>query len=147
MDPHETSTNNDPTGAGDVDEDEDVDFSAPSIPALTPLGFLRWQVVQILLDPDEHVFYLQEAVNHFRVRDRTTGKRFPKYMPKEIFPALPDEAMTAWHERLFPKGEGGGSEGEEGLHGSGQRGGSPEGIWDMRGVGERMADRHRGIKA
>ncbi|MCJ1362407.1 hypothetical protein MMC16_001510 [Acarospora aff. strigata] len=71
-------------------------FAPPTIPALTPQGFVRWQTIQLLLDPEEHVPYLQRALKRFD----PLGEGFPKVLPREAFPASPDEDMTRWHERV-----------------------------------------------
>ncbi|KAI9672376.1 MAG: hypothetical protein M1817_003398 [Caeruleum heppii] len=87
--------------AHSLEPTEDDFFSAPSVPALTPRGFVRWQSIQTLLDPGEHVPYLQDAVRRFHVVDPKTGKRFPKDLPRGVFPADPDRELTAWHDGLF----------------------------------------------
>lgn len=72
-------------------------FEAPTLPALLPSGFVRWQTIQILLDPDEHSTYLQNAVRMWDIRN-PFGGYFPKTIPREAFPAEPDPDMIAWHE-------------------------------------------------
>ncbi|MCJ1403133.1 hypothetical protein MMC11_006356 [Xylographa trunciseda] len=73
-------------------------FASPSIPALTPEGFVRWQTIQILLGPNEHVAFLQEALKTLEIKDPTDGKPFPKILPRTAFPAEPDSDMTKWHD-------------------------------------------------
>ena len=75
-------------------------FAAPSIPALTPAGFVRWQTVQLLLNPQEHVPYLQEAVKRFEILNTGPGGPFPKILPAECLPRTPDIEMAKWHERV-----------------------------------------------
>ncbi|KAJ9200456.1 hypothetical protein DTO164E3_4031 [Paecilomyces variotii] len=74
-------------------------FEAPSIPALLPHGFVRWQTIQILLSPDEHSRYLQNAVMQWDI-PHPNGGFFPKMIPREAFPAHPDPDMVAWHESV-----------------------------------------------
>ena len=78
-------------------------YSAPSIPALTPEGFVRWQTVQVLLEPEEHVQFLQEAVKRFDLVNPADGEPFPSILPKEALPSKPDLEMTQWHEAVSEK--------------------------------------------
>ena len=73
------------------------DFAPPSIPTLTTQGFIRWQTIQLLLGPEEHVPYLQEAVRKFNIINPVTGQVFPPNLPASSFPAKPDEEMVQWH--------------------------------------------------
>ncbi|MCJ1380591.1 hypothetical protein MMC17_003699 [Xylographa soralifera] len=73
-------------------------FAAPSIPALTPEGFVRWQTIQILLGPKEHVSFLQEALKTLEIKDPTDRQPFPKILPRSAFPAEADPVMTKWHD-------------------------------------------------
>ena len=75
-------------------------FAPPSIPALTPQGFVRWQTVQLLLDPEEHIPFLQAAVKRFEIANPTDGKVFPSILPKETLPTKPDPEVTAWHQSV-----------------------------------------------
>ncbi|KAL6235690.1 hypothetical protein BDW75DRAFT_208785 [Aspergillus navahoensis] len=79
-------------------------YKPPSIPALQPHGFVRWQTIQLLLDPDEHVSYLQNAVERWDVFS-PNGTLFPKTIPREAFPAEPDPEMIQWHETVSQKFE------------------------------------------
>ncbi|KAL1964555.1 hypothetical protein VTN77DRAFT_6852 [Rasamsonia byssochlamydoides] len=74
-------------------------FEPPSIPALLPVGFVRWQTIQLLLSPDEHCRYLQSAVSRWDVPN-PNGGTFPKVIPREAFPAAPDLEMVEWHEKV-----------------------------------------------
>ncbi|KAH7032321.1 hypothetical protein B0J12DRAFT_302129 [Macrophomina phaseolina] len=75
-------------------------YSIPTIPALKRKGFVTWQTIQLLLGPDEHVPFLQGAVERFDIVDPGTGKVFPKLLPKESFPEKPDEDMLRWYESV-----------------------------------------------
>lgn len=75
----------------------------PSIPALTPAGFVRWQTVQLLLEPEEHVPFLQEAVKRFDLTNPADGAPFPSILPKESLPCQPDVEMVEWHENVAEK--------------------------------------------
>jgi len=70
----------------------------PTIPALTTTGFVRWQTVQLLLGPEEHVPYLQEAVKRYDIKNLEDGSSFPKVLPKEAFPLHPDPEVARWHD-------------------------------------------------
>lgn len=75
----------------------------PSIPALTPQGFVRWQTVQLLLQPEDHVPFLQAAVKRFEITNPGDGAPFPKILPKEALPNKPDLDMIQWHENVAEK--------------------------------------------
>jgi len=79
------------------------DFLPPSIPALTPRGFAIWQTIQLLLEPEEHVPYLQNAVKKFPLVDLETGERFPREIPRAAFPRWPDEETERWHDEAFAR--------------------------------------------
>ncbi|KAI5780055.1 hypothetical protein EDC01DRAFT_633503 [Geopyxis carbonaria] len=79
------------------------DFIPPSIPALTPRGFVIWQTVQLLMDPSEHVPYIRTAVSEFALRDPETGDLFPKEIPPESFPKYPNKETLDWHEDAFAR--------------------------------------------
>ncbi|EAW10951.1 uncharacterized protein ACLA_065850 [Aspergillus clavatus NRRL 1] len=72
-------------------------FKPPSIPALQPNGFVRWQTIQLLLDPDEHAQYLQNAVSLWNI-ELPNGTACPKLLPRDAFPSEPDPEMVEWHE-------------------------------------------------
>ena len=73
-------------------------FVAPTLPALTPEGFVRWQFIQILLDPDAHVPLLQEAVKRFDIRRPDGGEPFPHLLPEEALPLETDEDILKWYK-------------------------------------------------
>ena len=70
-------------------------YETPSIPCLKPLGYLRWQTIQLQLDPAEHVPFLQKAVSLYDV-PKPDGGFFPKHIPSEAFPAQPDKEIEHW---------------------------------------------------
>jgi hypothetical protein len=55
----------------------------------------------LLLDPEEHVPYIQNAVKIFALRDPETGELFPKEIPAEAFPRYPDQETEKWHDEAF----------------------------------------------
>ena len=73
-------------------------YTLPTIPALTPAGFVRWQLVQLQLNPDEHVPFLREAVKRFDLINPADGAHFPRVLPKESLPHQPDMEIVAWFE-------------------------------------------------
>lgn len=77
-------------------------FEPPSIPALLPTGFVRWQVINLLLYPDEHAQYLQTALSIWDVPN-PSGGIFPKVIPRDAFPEAPDQDMVQWHEAVSQK--------------------------------------------
>ncbi|KAF7863967.1 hypothetical protein EAF04_006932 [Stromatinia cepivora] len=79
------------------------DFAPPSIPCLTVRGFVRWQSIEILLGPEEHVSFIQTAVREFEIKNPTTGERFPIDLPKEAFPSVPDAEIEKWHRSCAEK--------------------------------------------
>ncbi|KAK8064770.1 hypothetical protein PG994_007408 [Apiospora phragmitis] len=81
----------------------DNDFVAPSVPVLTPKGFARWESLQILLEPEEHVPYMQFAVRNWGLKHPDTGVPFPTDLPKEAFPSQCDPYIDAWHRGCAEK--------------------------------------------
>lgn len=78
----------------------DDGYSSPTIPALKRQGFVTWQTIQLLLGPEDHVLFLQNAVKQFDVIDPDSGNMFPKILPAECLPDKPDDAMEAWYETV-----------------------------------------------
>ncbi|CRG83508.1 hypothetical protein PISL3812_00859 [Talaromyces islandicus] len=74
-------------------------YEPPCIPALLPMGFVRWQVIQLLLSPDEHSRYLQNALCQWDVPN-PAGGTFPKAIPRTAFPETADLDMLRWHEKV-----------------------------------------------
>ena len=104
------------TGCQHVLLPTDDDFAAPSIPALTARGFSRWESLEILLGPDEHVPFLQYAVKNWDLRHPETGEPFPKTLPREVFPALVDADVDRWHESCAAELRREASKGEDVQH-------------------------------
>ncbi|SZF01096.1 unnamed protein product [Blumeria hordei] len=73
------------------------DFTPPSIPSLTVAGFVRWQSIEILLGPEEHVPFIQKSLRLFHLRHPDTNELFPVELPTEAFPSVPDTEVEAWH--------------------------------------------------
>lgn len=78
-------------------------FASPTIPALTPQGFIRWQTVQLLLLPEQHVPFLQEAVKRLEIINPHDGRPFPRHLPSDALPRKADMEMTRWHETVAQK--------------------------------------------
>lgn len=64
---------------------------------------MRWQTVQLLLGPEEHVPLLQKAVKSFEITHLGDGSEFPKVLPKTAFPSKPDSVMMRWHDGVSEK--------------------------------------------
>ncbi|KAH7319403.1 hypothetical protein BKA65DRAFT_101558 [Rhexocercosporidium sp. MPI-PUGE-AT-0058] len=75
------------------------DFSPPTVPALTQKGFVRWQSIEILLGPEEHVPFIQNAIRLFPIFNPLTGLPFPLPVPQEAFPLVPDVEIAKWHDK------------------------------------------------
>lgn len=70
---------------------------------MTLKGFVRWESIEILLAPEDHVPFLQFAVRNWGLTNPDDGKPFPVDLPKEAFPAEPDEAIDKWHRECATK--------------------------------------------
>lgn len=84
-------------------EPTDNDFEPPSIPALTPKGFVRWESIQILLAPDEHVPFIIHAVKNWHLTNPDTGEPFPEDISASSFPSEPDPEISVWIEACSDK--------------------------------------------
>ncbi|KAJ2893247.1 hypothetical protein MKZ38_008861 [Zalerion maritima] len=71
----------------------------PSVPALTLAGFVKWQSMQLLVDPAENVPVLQKAVKEYGLRNPDTGEPFPTELPRSCLPAEPDPKTCQWEDR------------------------------------------------
>lgn len=70
----------------------------PDIPGLTPRGFEKWATLMILAHPDREYERLQKAVLDMPISNPDDRKeRFPKEIPRKLFPDIPDLVLR---ERL-----------------------------------------------
>lgn len=81
----------------------DDDYSAPSVPALTEKGFVRWQGIQLLLEPQVHVPVLQFAVRNWALKHPDTGVPFPADLPSSALPTETDIECDKWHQSCAVK--------------------------------------------
>lgn len=79
-------------------EPTDNDYEPPSIPALTLRGFVRWESIQLLLAPDEHVPFIIHAVKNWHLKNPDTGDLFPENITSAAFPSEPDPDISVWYE-------------------------------------------------
>lgn len=79
------------------------DFAPPTVPALTMRGFSRWESLEILLGPDEHVPFMQYAVKNWNLKHPETGEPFPPDLPAHVFPAEADMEVDRWHKSCAAK--------------------------------------------
>ena len=79
------------------------DSDAPSIPALTVKGFVRWQSIQILLAPENQVPVMQSAVRNWALKNPDSGLLFPVDLPAEAFPPKVDPEVERWHQQCAVK--------------------------------------------
>ncbi|KAL8972945.1 MAG: hypothetical protein Q9197_002557 [Variospora fuerteventurae] len=84
-------------------QQEKSPYTTPSVPALTPHGFVRWQTVQVLLEPDQHVSYLQNAVKRLEIINPADGTLFPSLLPREALPSRCDPELVQWHDGVARK--------------------------------------------
>lgn len=78
----------------------DDGYATPSVPALKHKGYITWQTIQLLLDPEEHVPFLQRAVEKFDIINGQDGQPFPKVLPSSALPTKPDPDMLKWFEQV-----------------------------------------------
>lgn len=63
----------------------------PDIPGLTPRGFERWATLMIQTHPDKEFERLQKTVLNMPISNPDDKKeRFPKEIPRSLFPERPD---------------------------------------------------------
>lgn len=58
---------------------------------------MRWESIQILLAPEEHVPFVLYAVKNWHLKNPDTGELFPPDLSATAFPTEPDPEITAWH--------------------------------------------------
>lgn len=91
------------TGCQHTLQPGDDDYVEPNIPALTTKGFVRWEMIEILLAPEEHVPFMQYAVRHWNLENADDGRTFPPDLPKEAFPVKTDPEIDRWHRDCATK--------------------------------------------
>ena len=76
----------------------------PDIPALTPKGFETWQTRMILANPEREYERLQKAVLNMPISNPDDKKeRFPKEIPRRLFPEFADIALREETEEYIMK--------------------------------------------
>lgn len=123
---------------------KDDGYGSPTIPALKKQGFVTWQTIQLLLGPEEHVPFLQKAVEKDDVIDPETGSTFPKILPKECFPDRPDDAMETWYQGVADRLKREAEEEANGGRLADEPG--PRTSTDMSGDGSSADERHGAFK-
>jgi hypothetical protein len=74
----------------------------PDIPGLTPRGFERWATLMIQAHPDREFARLQKAVLDMPISNPDDKKeRFPKEIPRKLFPKAPDLALRRQLEQAI----------------------------------------------
>lgn len=59
--------------------------------------------MQVLLEPDQHVSYLQNAVKRLEIINPTDGTLFPSLLPREALPSRCDPELVQWHDGVARK--------------------------------------------
>ncbi|KAI4264410.1 MAG: hypothetical protein L6R42_000468 [Xanthoria sp. 1 TBL-2021] len=72
-------------------------YLAPNVPTLTIQGFIRFQTIQLLLEPDLHASFLQNAVKRLDLVNPADGLPFPNRLPRDALPSRPDPEVVTWH--------------------------------------------------
>ena len=63
----------------------------PDVPGLTPKGFEQWATLMILSNPNREYERLAKAVLNMPISNADDRKeRFPKNLPRRLFPDVPD---------------------------------------------------------
>lgn len=66
----------------------------PDIPGLTPRGFQQWATLMILTHPERECERLQKAVLNMPISNPDDKReRFPKEIPRRLFPEVPNLAL------------------------------------------------------
>nr|KMM70614.1 hypothetical protein CPAG_06925 [Coccidioides posadasii RMSCC 3488] len=72
----------------------------PDIPGLTPRGFERWMRLMIVAHPEQEYQRLQRTVLEMPINNPDDPKkRFPKELPRRLFPKSPDHNVKEHLER------------------------------------------------
>ncbi|KAF8533257.1 hypothetical protein BDD12DRAFT_504017 [Trichophaea hybrida] len=62
-------------------------------------GFKMWMFTRLMIHPSREVLRLQKVLKTLPILHPTTGIRFPKTLPRELFPLHRDEIIVnAWQE-------------------------------------------------
>lgn len=76
----------------------------PDIPGLTPKGFEKWATMMIQAHPDREYERLQKAVLNMPISNPDDKKeRFPKEIPRRLFPATADIQLREETEEYIMK--------------------------------------------
>lgn len=74
----------------------------PDIPGLTPRGFERWMRLMIIAHPEKEYQRLQRTVLEMPISNPDEPKeRFPKELPRRLFPKAPDSNVKEQLERCI----------------------------------------------
>ena len=75
----------------------------PDIPGLTALGFERWTTLLIQAYPEEEYRRLQRAVLDMPISNPDQKERFPKDIPRRLFPQIEERAIREHVEYVIVK--------------------------------------------
>ena len=64
---------------------------------------MKWQILQLLIEPETNGPFLQQAVKRFNLRNPIDGTSFPSVLPKECLPTQPDMNTVEWYENISKK--------------------------------------------
>lgn len=73
----------------------------PTVPTLTLRGFVEWEALQILLNPEDHSIWIRTAVKKFGLKHPETGEGFPADLPKSSLPSECDPVIDAYHDKCI----------------------------------------------
>lgn len=74
----------------------------PDVPGLTPKGFERWATLMIQAHPEREFERLQKAVLNMPISNPGDKReRFPKEIPRRLFPETPDLALREEVDRFI----------------------------------------------
>ncbi len=73
----------------------------PDVPALTPIGFEKWMTLVIRACPVQEHSRLNKALQCMPINSPKTDERFPKAMPRRLFPKYEDRGIRRDIERVI----------------------------------------------
>lgn len=74
----------------------------PDVPGLTPGGFERWTSIMLRIHPEKEFQRLQKAVLNMPISNPDNQReRFPKELPRRLFPETPDFALREEVDRFI----------------------------------------------